>query len=78
MTAFTRIKQAKGLQHCRDIKRDAMNFYWLTGGNTQDMRVCIKMALDDHVKMLQQDVAAMEKLRKEMEAPTPVRGEDPF
>lgn len=68
------VKQSKGLQHCRDIKRDALNFYYLTGGITRDLKLCIKMALDDHVRLLKEDVKIMKRLKTE-EAPTPVRAE---
>lgn len=71
------IRQAKGLQHCRDIKRDAMNFYYLTGGKCNNIKECIKMALDDHVRLLREETKIMERLRSE-EAPTPVGGDDPF
>jgi len=71
------IQQAKGMEHCREIKRDAMNFYYLTGGNTKDFKVCIKMALADHVRLLQEETRIMKRLRKE-DAPVPAGGEDPF
>lgn len=71
------IKQSKGLQHCIDIKRDAMNFYYLTGGNTKDFKECIRMALADHVRLLKEETQLFESLKRK-EAPQPVRGYEPF
>ena len=69
------IVQSKGLQHCRDIKREALNFWHLTGGKTKDLKECIKMALVDHVKLLQEEEEIIQRLQKR-EAPHMVRVED--
>lgn len=71
------IKQSKGLQHCRDIKRHATNFYYLTGGDLNDIKECIKLALADHVRLLKEETKIVERLRT-ANAPQPVSGSDPF
>jgi hypothetical protein len=47
--------QSKGLQHCRDIKRDAMTFWYLYGGAVKDFNECIKIALKDHRDLLREE-----------------------
>lgn len=41
------------------------------------MKECIRMALANHVRLLQEELKIMEKVRSE-DAPTPARGDDPF
>jgi hypothetical protein len=68
--------QARGIQHCRNIKKDALTYWYLFGGSAKTLNECIKMALEDHVKLCQEEAALMSR---ESEAPTPVSGEpDPF
>ena len=71
--------QAKGIQHCRDIKKDALTYWYLFGGNEKDMKTCIKLALEDHVKLLQEE-ASMISISKNNEAvPATDSGqEDPY
>ena len=54
-----------------------MNFYYLTGGNLEDIGECIKMAMDDHVRMLQEESKMMVKSKTEQD-PVPIEGDDPF
>ena len=61
-------RQSKGMQHCRDIKKDALTYWYLFGGNVKDMKVCIKLALEEHVKLLQEEAA--------MKAPIEAKGDE--
>lgn len=63
--------QSKGKQHCRDIKREACNFFYLTGGRSKSFIECIKMALEDHVTMLREEAIIMGKSKK-LSEPVPV------
>jgi hypothetical protein len=69
-------RQAKGLQHCRDIKQDALTYWYLYGGSIRDMKICIGLALEDHVKLLQEEVEMMRcaKVKEEL-APSVESGE---
>ena len=68
--------QSKGLQHCKDIKKDALSYWYLFGGTARSLEECIKLALEDHVKMCQEEARLLSIIRT---APSDTSGEsDPF
>jgi len=70
-------RQSKGLQHCKDIKKDALNYWYLFGGNIRDMKKCIEIALEDHVKLLQEEAEMMGRAKIKEEPPLAIEsGED--
>ena len=70
------VLQSKGLQHCKDIKKDALSHWYLFGGTAKTIEECIKIALEDHVKMCQEEAIIMGKENPPLAA---VGGEDnPF
>ena len=56
------VHQSKGLQHCKDIKKDALTFYYLFGGPVREFKKCLKIALEDHVRMVQEEAVIMGKI----------------
>ena len=67
--------QAKGLQHCRDIKKDALTYFYLFGGKEKSFAMCIKLALDDHVKSLQEEQAMKAPIENDTDKYLPIEGE---
>ena len=44
------------MNHCRQIKRDAADYYYLTGGVMIDFPKCIRKALENHVELLRDNI----------------------
>ena len=55
------IIQKKGKDHILEIRKEACNYWQLTGGRIYDWSDCLRMALEDHVAILWEQEAAIEK-----------------